>query len=326
LSDSDLDQYINTFIAFDFPEHLRLFSLRTTLTFYTQPGVDVYQSSLIPTDPLYDFKNKYVAVHQPAYIAGIPASFTQYRDVFYGQWPQTNQVQNTLIFGDGGMGPFTGILNTFPQSPTSLGTNTGAILQSSMIFTALDTNSTAMILVDYPVSNTMGALGLPNFPQTIPSPYGQINYLTGQFTITFPNNTMNSPNNPIWSEFIPYAPGLPISILYYDNQFTLRPVPDKAYAIQLEADITPTQLLLTTDNPQINQWWQFISYGASKKILEDRMDLESVQMIMPEYRNQMNFVNRTSLIQRCNERTTTIYTQGKSYGWGWYNLSANFPF
>lgn len=114
-------------------------------------------------------------------------------------------------------------------------------------------------------------------------------------------------------------------MLYYDNQFTLRPVPDKTYAIQVEADIRPTELLMTGQIPQLEQWWQFIAYGASKKIFEDRMDMDSVQMIMPEYRNQMNFVNRTSLTQQANERTTTIYTQGKNYGWGW-NYSSNFPF
>jgi hypothetical protein len=42
ISNDQINDYINTFILYDFPEHLRLFSLRTLLTFYTQPGVDVY--------------------------------------------------------------------------------------------------------------------------------------------------------------------------------------------------------------------------------------------------------------------------------------------
>lgn len=325
LSDADLDQYINTFILYDFPEHLRLFSLRTTLTFYTQPGQDVYQTVTSPTnDPLYNFKNKYIAIHQPVFISGIPAYFTQWRDVFYGQWPQTNQVQNTLIQGNGGTGPFTGVINSFPPFPFSSGPQTGAILQNSMIFTMLDTNGTAMQLVDYPVSNSLGALGLPNLPQTLPSPFGQINYFTGAFTVVFPNNTLNNVSNVLYAEFVPYIPGKPISVLYYDNQFTLRPVPDKSYPVQVEADIRPTELLQSTDVPKIEQWWQFVAYGAAKKIFEDRMDMDSVQMILPEFMKQMNLVNRTSLVQQANERTVTIYTQGKSYGWGWY--SSNFPF
>jgi hypothetical protein len=326
LSNDDLDQYINTSILYDFPSNLRLFSLRSTLTFYTQPGVDVYQTNTTdPLDPLYNFKNKYIAVHPPVFISGIQSSFTQWRDIFFGLWPQTNQVQDTLINGDGSQGPFTGVLNNFPQFPDNTGPDTGAIQQNSMIFTILDTNGTAMIVIDYPQTNTTALLGLPTQPPIAPSPsFGTLNYQTGQFSVSFPNNTMNSDTNPLFAEYIPYVPGKPISVLYYDNQFTLRPIPDKAYPVQIEVDVRPTELLDVEDVPQIEQWWQFISYMAAKKIFEDRMDTDSVQQILPEFRNQLNFVNRTSLTQQANERTNTIYTISKSYGWGWYNTS--FPF
>jgi hypothetical protein len=328
ISDNDLDQYINTFVLYDFPEHLRLFSLRSLLTFYTQPGVDVYQTNTInPLDPLYNFQNKYIAVHPPLFIAGIPAFYTQWRNVFYGQWPQTNAVVNTLILGDGTTGPYSGIINTFPQFPSSPGPNGGAILQNSLVMSMLDNNSTAMQIIDYPQFNTTGLLGIPNQPPTNPgNTYGTINYSTGAFTVSFPSTTLIGDTNPLWAEYVPYVAGLPISMLYYDNQFTLRPVPDKTYTVQIEVDIRPTELLDAGLSPQLEQWWQFIAYGASKKIFEDRMDTDSVQMLIPEYRNQMNMVNRTSLTQQANERTVTIYTTGKSYGWPWANGSSNFPF
>src|SRR5271157_5332142 len=76
LSDIDLNQYINTFILYDFPEALRLFSLRAVLTFYTQPNVDTYSTNTTNLlDPLYNFKNKYIAVHQPIFMAGIQAYY-----------------------------------------------------------------------------------------------------------------------------------------------------------------------------------------------------------------------------------------------------------
>jgi hypothetical protein len=329
LSNEDLDQYINTSILYDFPSNLRLFSLRSTLTFYTQPGVDVYKTNTTDDlDPLFNFKNKYIAIHPPVFISGVPASFTQWRDVFFGLWPETNQVQDTLIDGDGTQGPFDGILNSFPQSPNPPNPpcpNRYAIQHNSVIFTILDTVGTAMIVIDYPEFNTSGRLGLPNqTPDTPPTTYGFINYQTGVFTVSFPRSTMNSICNPLIAEYVPYALGKPISMLYYDNQFTLRPIPDKAYPVQIEVDIRPTELLTIEDVPQIEQWWQWISMLAAKKIFEDRMDMDSVQMILPELRNQMNLVNRTSLTQQANERTTTIYTIGRSYGWGYYN--SNFPF
>ena len=59
LTQADLDNYINTFVVYDFPEHLRLFSLRTILTFYTQPFIDTYKTNTtVTTDALFNFKNK----------------------------------------------------------------------------------------------------------------------------------------------------------------------------------------------------------------------------------------------------------------------------
>ena len=314
LSEADLNQYINTFILYDFPEHLRLFSLRTTLTFYTQPYIDTYATNTTdPNDPLYNFQNKYVTVHPTIYVAGIPTFWTQYRDIFYGNYPQTNFVFNTLFQGNGTTGPFIGNLEQFP------------VLQNSVLFTALDIGGSAMQVIDYPVSNTTGALGVPGVPQSLPSPYGQINYVTGQYTLRFPSNTMNSVDNIIYGEGQFYKPGLPISCLYFDNKFIFRPVPDKSYTVQLEADIRPTELLDAGQSPQLEQWWQFIAYGAAMKIFQDRMDLDSVQLITPEFQAQMDMVNRTNLVQQANERTVTIYTMGKNYGWG-YNWGGNWPY
>ena len=56
LATADLNNYINTFVLYDFPEHLRLLNLKTVLTFYTQPFVDTYTNNTSdPTNPLYNF-------------------------------------------------------------------------------------------------------------------------------------------------------------------------------------------------------------------------------------------------------------------------------
>jgi hypothetical protein len=56
ISDAQIDEYVNTFIQYDFPEQIRLSALRTVLTFYTQPGVDVYETSTDPNNALFNFK------------------------------------------------------------------------------------------------------------------------------------------------------------------------------------------------------------------------------------------------------------------------------
>lgn len=318
LTDSQLNDYINTFILYDFPEQLRLFSLRTVLTFYTQPGVDTYDTNTtVTTDPLYNFKNTYVAIHPPVFIAGIQAFFTQFRDVFYGYWPQTNTIIDTQLRGNTTTGPFTSVI-------TSPNPNNPFILQNSVNFNCTDANGTAMVMVDIPINNTTGNLTQANVPLVAPfdttvNPNNTINYDTGAFTVTFPSATGSGAV--INFEGILYQPGKPQSMLFYDSKFVLRPVPDKVYTVQVEADIRPTEILAGNDFPQLEQWWQYVAYGAAKKIFEDRMDMDSVQLIMPEFKQQERFVLRTALMQQANDRTTTLYTQGKFYGFGWFGNS-----
>lgn len=308
LSDADLDQYINTAVLFDLPSELRLFNLRQTLTFYTQPNIDTYSTNTTnPMDPLYNFKNKYISIHPPIFMAGIQSFFTQQRDVFYGYYPQTNIIYDSQLRGNNTTGPFSGTITNAPM------------LQNNVIITCLDNNSNSMILVDYPIpgSPATGYLSLPNDPQaTLPSPYGTINYLTGTFTAIFPAATQDLAT--IWVENIGYQPGKPIAMLYYSDTFTIRPVPDKTYAIQIEVDVQPTELLADNQSPDLQQWWQYIAYLAARLIFQDRMDIESVNNIMPELKRQERLCLRTTLTQQANERTVTIYTQGKNYGFGWF--------
>lgn len=309
LSDSDLNQYINTFVLYDMPENIRLFSLRTNITFYTQPNIDTYTSSTNPNDPLYNFVNNYIAVHPPVYLAGIPGFYTQQREVFYGVYPQTVTIIKTNVYGDGATTTFTGNIFSAP------------FLQNNVTMTALNANGTSMVMVDYPFNNVIGAFGLYNASNfgTVPNPTpvpgtNQVNYINGNFSITFPSPPASGAQ--ITAEVQSYNPGKPLAILYYDNQFIIRPVPDQTYTIELEADIRPTQLLSQTQSPQIEQWWQYLSWGAAKKIFEDRMDVDSLAQMMPMYKEQENLVLRTTLTQQANERTITLYVQGKNYGFG----------
>ncbi len=103
LTTLDLQNYINTFVVYDFPEHLRTFNLRKTFTFYTNPYQDEYMTDeasfgdpianpTIVYNPLYNFQNKYLTVHPPVYIAGIQSMFTQSREEFFQYYPKVNSL------------------------------------------------------------------------------------------------------------------------------------------------------------------------------------------------------------------------------------------
>jgi hypothetical protein len=109
-------------------------------------------------------------------------------------------------------------------------------------------------------------------------------------------------------------------MLYFDDAFVLRPVPDKVYPVEFEVYRRPSELLAVNASPELEQWWQYIAYGAAKKIFEDQSDMDSVQQIMPEFKQQERLVLRRTIVQQTNERVATIYTDqlgtGPRYNFG----------
>lgn len=342
LSDEDLNNYINTFVVYDFPEHLRLFNLRTTFTFYTNPYQDVYPTDTlsfvgITTNPLYDFKNRYISVHPPFYIAGYNSLFSQSREQFYGIYPLVNNISSIGISGDGVTTQFSGVVNSQQAFiPPNLTQTTVGLLQNNVLFSSVGVDGAGLAMVDVPVANTttgnntmIGNLYVPGTEPTVPpivvDTNNFINYATGAFTVTFP--AAPASGILINSQTCAQNISLPQAVCYYDDQFIVRPVPDQPYAINFECYVRPTYLMETTESPALNEWWQFIAYGAAKKIFEDRMDLESVALIMPEYKNQERLCLRRTIVQYANDRTATIYTEQTNStgynGWGWGTGGSN---
>lgn len=311
LSTPDLDEYVNTFVLYDFPEHLRLFALHTTFTFYLTPNVDKYSTNTTNVNsPLYNFKNKYISVSNPVYVAGYKSLFSQSPEQFYNIYPFLNTIANQTQ-GDGVTTQFTGTLSAVP------------VIQNKVIFTAVDANNNAMTMIDIPINSLQGNLYLQDGPiasDTVLDVNNNINYLTGAYTVTFPNAVAAAAN--VTSETVPYVAAQPQSMLYYDETFVFRPIPDQAYVVNMLAYIRPTELLSSGQSPELEEWWQYIAYGAAKKILEDRIDMDTVALILPEYKKQELLVLRPTLVQQASERTATIYTEQTSVlsgPWGWNN-------
>ena len=340
LTTSDLNNYINTFVLYDFPEHLRTFNLRTTFSFYTNPGQDTYNTDIASfagadNNPLYNFQNLYLSIHPPVYIAGYQSLYTQSPEQFYGIYPQVNSIVYLPVQGNGTAGPFTGVINS-QQAILAPGTNQQAVglVQGEVLFSAYGSPGTSeiigMTLVDIPVvdgnsgfKTNFGNLYDPNTPEyqaalitppTAVNPNNNINYYSGAFTINFSMNTIAGTN--ITSQTLPANLAIPQAVLYYSNTFTIRPVPDNSYRVNFEVYQRPTALLSSGQVPELEEYWQFIAYGCAKKIFEDRMDLDSVQLILPEYNQQLRLCLRRSLVQYANERVATIYTESQNIGHG----------
>ena len=316
LTNQQLEDYINTFVLYDFPEHLRLFNLQKTFTFFTEPFIDVYESNDTPTSVFYNFKNKYLNIMPPVYVAGRQSLYMQSREQFFGIYPMTNSIASIGTAGNGAIASFSGYINTRQANIPAGLVQVLLLLRNNVLFSSLDVSGNSLALIDYPISSLIGNLYVPGSAPTSTTtqdPINYINYTTGQFVITF--SAAPASGVTINSQTVLVQPTLPQSVLFYDGKFTMRPVPDQAYRVNMEVAVRPTELLSGTQAPELSEWWQYIAYGAAKKVFEDRMDLESVQLIAPEFHKQQTLIQRRTIVQNTTQRTTTIY-QNESGGVG----------
>jgi hypothetical protein len=351
LTQADLDNYINTFVLYDFPEQLRTFIAREPFTFWCQPFQDVYPTNIIgfggasgaQNNPLYNFQNIYLTVHPPAYIAGYQSFYSQDREQFFGIYPFVESIVSIPGVGDGITTSYSGVINAAQAIVPSNLTQQVVLLRNNVLFSSVDLYGNGLAMIDVPVLDSVtgnptpygnlyqqNSSSFPTTPLLATTPYmlnnapilanNYINYVTGQFVVTFPFAPASG--ELISSQTSPQIVSLPQSLLYHNNEFTLRPVPDQPYAINFEVYVRPTELLASNQSPDLEEYWQFIAYGAARKILQDRLDMDSVQMIEPEFREQMRLCLRRTIVQNTNQRTATIYTEQTSFtgqggnGWG----------
>lgn len=319
LSEDDLDQYINTFVLYDFPEHVRLFNLKTVLTFFTKAYVDTYATNTTDTtDPLYNFKNRYITVNPPVYVAGYQTLYTQSRDQFYSIYPMINSINSIGTLGDGVTTAYAGNINT--NQSNVVGADQGSlIVPNSVLFDSIDVDGVTLTLIDFPSVNSVliGYLGAPGSDATAVGNSGQINYVTGDYSLVFP--TAPAAGAIINSQVVIVQPSMPQAVLFYNGEFIMRPIPDQAYRVTIEAYMRPTEMLAADQLPELSEFWQYISLGSAIKVFQDRMDMESVAQIMPEFRQQQLLITRRTIVQQTNQRVSTIYTQqsegSASQGW-----------
>ena len=306
ITDEEIDEYVNTFYLYDMPDSLRLFSQETIFEFMTTANVDQY--NLRELTYWTGVSNEFVVdvfptLKPPGYIAGYQSFWSQDREQFFRTYPALAEISET-VEGDGSTGPYT---LTFANTP---------VLQYQVTAGAIDSTGATINAIDVPTNRQDGTWQIINSNTVVA---GSIDYITGSLSITFTNPI--PAGNRITFTAVPYQPNRPQAILYYDDVITLRPVPDREYLIQVDAYQRPSVFLTdqSTMNPQIKQWWQYLAYGASKKIFEESQDPEGRAAIMDGYREQERMVLRRTIVQRTNERTATIYTEMTQFPYGNFN-------
>jgi hypothetical protein len=202
-----------------------------------------------PGIDVYAFPNGYFTDSPGAYADGFPMVFYQDPDIFYQDWPQQYAVDN-IANGDGSTSSFLGGLQNPPIVIGSLFITDGLqILQDQGDGTLTGNGS------------------------------GTINYLTGAYSVTFALPPAASLT--IYAKYQGYAANRPQGVMFFQNEFTIRPVPDQVYQIQMQGFIIPVTLVNDADTPPQQEWGPLIAYGASLDIFSDRGDLENYERYYP---------------------------------------------
>lgn len=303
ITDAEITEYINTFYAQDFPNWCKTIRLHNTGSMYTVP---FYDYVFIDEDVI-------INVEAPIYINGNPVYFTQSEQEFFNLYPQ-NRFNYQIGTGDGLTIAFD---STFPNNPVISNAPLLISSYSTVSFTSVDLNNNQLVAYD-DVNNRVNLNNAALIGDAVPG--SVFSYLDGSYSVIFTNAPADGA--PVFANVFPVTYGQPDTLLYYDRRFYIRPVANTPFEIRFEQDTTVADLAAAGDEPSLQQWWQYIAYGAAKKILEDKMDMETVNLIMPEFKNQERLVMRRVLNQQAQKRSTTIYTApsyNTVYGWPYLN-------
>jgi hypothetical protein len=350
ITDAQIDQYINTYYIFDLNEELRMESFRYNYQFVTNANT-----------PVYDFpKELYLTNMPPVYIGGYQSYMTQSRNNFFRITPQPDFLQQQVTTGNGTKGPYAFTLTNTPVMPGFKPNPFGAYTPSvayvigvpgtdipasqvnwNVLISGQDATGRSINLVDDGGSSVNGHsnIGLlfdPNDNSTLPAnARGTINYITGQVAINaLPGfATAIAAGNPINCQYVPYVASRPQSVVFYQDQFILYPVPDQAYTVSFEAYKYPTAFLAVApatagDNalvPQLRELWQLLAYGAADKIFADAGDMDNLMKFRPLLQEQLKLCQRRTIVQQTSERAATIYSeQDRLSQWPFGNLFGGF--
>lgn len=299
-----LSDYVNSFYLYDFPAQYRALKLQDVYTFDTINGIDTYA---------FDSEN-YTTVQQPAYCMGREIALFNDPWSFYAlnfNW----QYQDNFATGNGTAGAYSGftsarpILRSVNNNPTfNLNPNYQASRVQNILITVNIANGSTLNVTDDGNGNLIGD-----------ATAGTIDYGTGQITGLMFTQVVPQ-GEPIQIQYNPFQPSIPLSILFFQNQFTLRPVPDRGYTIKLVAYRQPSQALANTPafagNPELSEWWECIAVGAAKKIFEDRGDPNGIAMMDKMLAERYSIVQTRTYAELGKQRVNTIFADQLQYNYG----------
>lgn len=342
ITDEQIVTYMNSFYSYDLPAKFRSLKLKDIYTFTTNVGQDIYPFN----------SELYTTVDQPCYVDKRETKLYNDPWQFFGvnfNWQQID----TFATGNGSAGPYNGftiaapLVHSFNNDPGTADepnlffpqSRVQQFLISANAFGANGIGNTQnvtddgqgnLIQIFQTSNNTNQEYGWTYYRQyaavdpTVAT--ATINYQTGEisnlyFSTAIPEGT------PITVAYNPKQLAMPLAIMFYQNQFTLAPVPNQGYTVELTCYRQPIKALLAasqTGNPELSEWWEILAVGAAKKIFEDRLDSDGVIFIDKMLKERYDIIETRTCAQIGQERIYTIYTDQTTYNYSNNGFGAGF--
>lgn len=318
---ADLQEMLNTFYNNDFPYAIKLDQMRSFYTFYTRPNIDRY-----PLDVNYN-----QGIRSPMYVDGIMGFFYKDRDEFFRMWPRWPSFFKSAT-GNGVTATFNFTVPG-PFLPTMVTLGCVAVAGNA-ISIADDGKGNLQLQVPNPQisvpvqtdpSPGMKNLNTANPGQDIVTTIGTVDYVTGTFAFTLPAGYIPAQGEQFHLRVSQYQTGRPFSLLFWNNEFQIRPIPKFIHKIEVETYLTPVQFMLTTDSPILNQWVQYLGYGLACERLRQQQDMDGLANVMEGFKRQEALALERQGVEEIGQRNSNIYSgtqqsQGWNNGWmqGWY--------
>lgn len=170
-------------------------------------------------------------------------------------------------------------------------------------------NSTGDMTPPFPALSPLPATPLPNPPYN--NIVGQVNYATGQVSITWP--TAPAANEPIRVNFFAPSFGRPVSVLYWNNEIVIRPVPKYSHKIEIETYMTPIQFMSSTDKPFLDNFKRYLSLGISLNLLQRMGDIQRKLELEPDFYAAEGRVLERQANEEIGQVNATIFNQQQPY-------------
>jgi hypothetical protein len=224
-----------------------------------------------------------------------------------GTWTSTSTLYSFTL-----PGPFLskevviGGVNTSDQPITINDDGNGnlQIIQPNGV-TSIPAQSTNPALPGMYNQNT-GNPGLNN-----PTNIGTVDYVTGVFNFSLNVQLATGTFLTIW--VAQYQPGRPYCMLFWNNEFVIRPIPKLIHKVEIETYLTPVQFYESTQVPILNQWAQYLAYIAAMEILRDRGDFDGVDGLQEGFKRQEALVLERQGVEEIGQPNFQLFNSTQGY-------------